>query len=408
MSDERSASPGLREYRLAARAWLAGNLNRYEGEDPDLAPRTTERLAAAKRIQARLHAAGYAGFTFPAEYGGQGLTLEHERIFLEEAVGYDVPTQFFGASINILGATLAVYGTREQKQRHLAKILSGEEFWLQLLSEPGGGSDLAGLLTSATRDGDHYVVTGQKIWSSGAQFADFSLCPVRTAWDVPKHRGISLLIVDLRSPGIEIRPIRQINGEAHFCEVFLTDVKVPTSNLVGEENVGWRVIRGLLDIEHAWVGRGGAKRADSRQDVSDLVALAKEKGLADDIGVRRKVASLHVGLKVQKLVSARVSRGVEAGKLDPGYGSLLKIGNDFVAQRGAETALAMAGTEGVTWEPGDASQSVWATTYLTSRSASIAGGSAEILRNNVSEKVLGLPREPGFDRDVPFSQVPRN
>jgi alkylation response protein AidB-like acyl-CoA dehydrogenase len=409
MNHAQNEGPDLREYRLTARSWLAGNLNRYDGEDPDLAgDQTPERVATARDIQARLYAAGYAGFTFPAKYGGQGLTLDHERIFLEEAVGYDVPTRLFGVSINILGATLAAYGTHDQKQRHLPKILSGEQIWLQLLSEPSGGSDLAGLITSATRDGDIFVVNGQKTWSSGAHFADFALCPVRTAWDVPKHRGISLLIVDLRSPGIEIRPIRQINGDAHFCEEFLTDVMVPASNLVGEENMGWRVIRGLLEIEHAWVGRGGAKRIDFRQDVSDLVALAMQKGLADDAGVRRKIASLHVAREVQALVSARVSRGVQTGKLDPGYGSLLKIGNDVLAQRRAETALSIAGADGVTWEPGDMSQSGWATAYLTSRSASIGGGTTEILRNNVSEKVLGLPREPGFDRDVPFNQVPHN
>ena len=406
MSNER---PELAEYRVATRAWLAGNLSRYKGEDPDLAgDPTPERLVAARRTQAVLHAAGYAGFTFPVEYGGQGLTLDHERVFLEEAAGYDVPTRLFGVSINILGATLAAYGTHEQKQRHLPGILSGREIWLQLLSEPSGGSDLAGLLTSATRDGDHFVVNGQKIWSTGAQFADFALCPVRTSWEVPKHRGISLLIVDLRSAGIEIRPIRQVNGEAHFCQEYLTDVSVPASNLVGEENDGWRVIRGLLEIEHAWVGRGGAKRVDFRQDVSDLVALAKQKGLAGDAGVRRTVTALHVALEVQRLVSARVSRGVETGKLVPGYGSLLKIGNDVVTQRRAETALALAGADGVTWEPGDVRQSGWAATYLTSRSASIGGGTAEIMRNNVGEKVLGLPREPGFDRGLPFNQVPHN
>jgi alkylation response protein AidB-like acyl-CoA dehydrogenase len=406
MSDE---SPELAEYRLATRAWLAGNLSRYPGEDPDLASDPSpERLAEARRIQARLRVAGYAGFTFPAEYGGQGLTLDHERVFLEEAAGYDVPTRLFGVSINILGATLAAYGTSEQKRRHLPRILSGEEIWLQLLSEPGGGSDLAGLLTSATRDGDHFVVNGQKIWSTGAQFADFALCPVRTAWDVPKHRGISLLIIDLRSPGIEIRTIRQINGEAHFCQEFLTDVTVPVSNLVGAENDGWRVIRGLLEIEHAWVGRGGAKRVDFRQDVSDLVALAKQRGLSGDVGIRRKIAALHVAFEIQKLVSARVWSGVETGKLAPGYGSLLKMGNDIITLRRAETGLALAGADGVTWEPGDACQGGWAAAYLTSRSAPIGGGTAEIMRNNVSEKVLGLPREPSFDQGLPFNQVPHN
>jgi alkylation response protein AidB-like acyl-CoA dehydrogenase len=311
-------------------------------------------------------------------------------------------------SINIIGATIAAYGTDAQKRRHLPKILSGETIWLQLLSEPSGGSDLAGLIMTAVRDGDHFVVNGQKTWSSGAQTADFALCPVRTSWDLPKHRGISLLILDLRSPGLEMRPIRQINGEAHFCEEFLTDVRVPTENLVGGENDGWRVIRGLLEIEHSWVGRGGAKRVDFRLDVADLVALAKARGLADDLGIRHEVTRLHVALQVQKLVSARVSRGVETGKLDHGYGTLLKIGNDFIAQQAAETALALAGTDGVTWPADDASGSAWAHAYLTSRSAPIAGGSAEIVRNNVSERVLGLPREPGFDKHLPFSQVPHN
>lgn len=424
MTDERIESPALREYRLAARAWLAGNLRRYGGEDPDLiSDPSPERLAEARRIQAALHAAGYAGFTFPEEYGGQGRTLEHEQVFLEEAAGYDVPTRLFGVSINIIGATIAAYGTHEQKQRYLPGILSGAEIWLQLLSEPSGGSDLAGLVTTANRDGDYFIVNGQKTWSSGAQIADFALCPVRTSWDLPKHRGISLLIVDLHLPGLEMRPIRQINSEAHFCEEFFTDVRVPAENLVGTENDGWRVIRGLLEIEHAWVGRGGAKRVDFRQDVSDLVALAKARGLAGDPGVRREVARLHVALQVQRLVSARVSRGVETGKLDHGYGALLKIGNDFIAQRAAETALALAGTDGVTWPPGSsglgsadlggaglsgASRGAWAHAYLTSRSAPIAGGSAEIVRNNVSERVLGLPREPGFDKDLPFRQVPHN
>lgn len=399
----------LADYRLRARAWLADNIRRYEGDDPDLAPDPDpERLAEARRTQAQLYAAGYAGFTFPVEYGGQGLTLDHERVFLEEVRGYDVPTRLFGVSINILGATLAAYGTHEQKRRHLARILSGEELWLQLLSEPGGGSDLAGLLMSATRDVDSFIVNGQKTWSSGAQVADFALCPVRTSWDAPKHRGISLLIVDLRAPGIEIRRIPQINGESHFCEEFFTDVRVPADNLVGEENQGWRVVRGLLEIEHAWVGRGGAKRVDFRQDVSDLVALAVQRGVADDVGVRRKLTALHVAIKVQELVSARVSRGVELGKMHPGNGSLLKMGNDALSQRGAELALAMAGTAGVTWDAGDEHAASWAHTYLTSRSAPIAGGSAEILRNNVSENVLGLPREPSFDRDVPFNQVPHN
>ena len=397
------------EYRQQVRTWLADNLERYEGVDPDLTTNPTpERIARAKEIQARLHDAGYVGFTFPVEYGGQGLTLEHERIFREEIAGYDVPTRMFGVSINILGATIAEFGTHEQKARHLRRILRGEEIWLQLLSEPSGGSDLAGLLTSAVRDGEHFVVNGQKTWSTGAHWADFALCPVRTSWDVPKHRGISVLMLDLRAPGVEVRPIREITGEAHFCEEFLTDVLVPVENLLGEENGGWSVLRGLLAIEHAWVGRGGAKRQDFRDDVSDIVALAHEHGVADDAGVRRAVTALHVMLRAQKLVAARVSHGVATHQLDHNLGGALKIGNDVLAQRGAEATLAIAGAAGVTWDPGDEQARAVAHNYLTSRSAPIAGGTAEIVRNNVSEKVLGLPREPSHDRDLPFNQVPHN
>ena len=409
MTADEDGRETLAGYRQAARKWVSENLNRIDGDDPDLiSDPSPERIAEAKRIQAKLYEAGYAGFTFPKEYGGLGLTLEHERIFLEEATGYDHPNKLFGVSINILGATLAAFGTHDQKSRHLSRILSGQEMWLQLLSEPSGGSDLAGLLTSANRDGDHFVVNGQKIWSTGAHFADFALCPVRTSWDVPKHRGLSLLIVDLRSPGLEIRRIKQVNGEAHFCEEFLTDVLVPVTNLVGDENEGWRVIRGLLEIEHAWVGRGGAKRADARSDVSDLVALASRRGRAGDTEVRRRVASVHVDVQVQKLVSIRVSKGIETGRLDPGYGSLLKIGNDHVIQSGTALGLDLAGSGGVTWDPTDPAAGEMTQTFLTSRSVSIAGGSAEILRNNVSEKVLGLPREPSSDRDLPFNQVPHN
>ncbi len=401
-------STELRDYRLRARAWLADNLERVDEHSPERHddPRV-ERLQEFKGLQQRLHEAGYAGFTFPTEYGGQGLTLDHERVFDEEAIGYVMPPRNFGVSINILGATLVEFGTHEQKLAHVPNILSGRELWLQFLSEPSGGSDLAGLLTRALRDGDSYVVNGQKTWSTAAHISDFALCPVRTRWDVPKHKGISVLIVDLNSPGLEIRRIKQIDGGSEFCEEFFTDVTVPAANLVGGENEGWRVARGLLEIEHAWVGRGGA-RVGTRDPTSELVSLVKKRKLTGDLGVRRQVVELHVSGKAQKLVAARVSSGVANGKLAHGYGSLLKLGDDIVTQRRAEFSLAVAGATGVTWDPGDWEESTWARQFLNTRSVSIAGGTDEIQRNNVSERVLGLPREPALDRDVPFNQVPHN
>jgi alkylation response protein AidB-like acyl-CoA dehydrogenase len=407
MTEERVESPQLREYRQQVRAWLAENMPRGGGRDAQDDDPSPERLAEVKALQQKLHDAGYAGFTFPVEDGGQGLTLDHERVFLEEAVGYDMPVRSFGVSINILGATLVAFGTHEQKLAHLPNILSGRERWLQFLSEPSGGSDLAGLLTSAVRDGESFIVNGQKTWSTGAHLSDFALCPVRTRWDVPKHKGISVLIIDLKSPGIEIRRIKQINGGAEFCEEFFTDVVVPATNLVGDENQGWRVARGLLEIEHAWVGRGGAGRSDGAA-VAALVSLAKQRGLGADQGVQRQVVAIHVAAEVHKLVAARVSNGMAAGKLPAGYGSLLKLGDDIVSQRRAELGLSLAGVAGVTWLDDQPRAGRWAQAYLSSRSASIAGGTDEIQRNNASERGLGLPREPAFDRDVPFNQVPHN
>jgi alkylation response protein AidB-like acyl-CoA dehydrogenase len=251
------------------------------------------------------------------------------------------------------------------------------------------------------------VVNGQKIWSTGAHLSDFALCPVRTRWDVPKYKGISVLIVDLRSPGLDIRRIRQIDGGSEFCQEFLTDVVVPATNLVGDENEGWRVVRGLLEIEHAWVGRGGA-RTDDPQGVTPLVALAARKGLHTDQGIRRQIVGLHVSAQVQKLLSIRVSRGVASGKLPAAYGSLLKLGNDIVQQRMAEFGLHLAGGDGVAWATDTGDPANWAGAFLYSRSASIGGGTDEIQRNNISERALGLPREPASDRDIPFNQVPHN
>jgi alkylation response protein AidB-like acyl-CoA dehydrogenase len=398
----------FRKYRLKARSWLADNVRRRSEIDVKaFVDERSERLQEFKALQQKLFDAGYAGITFPVEYGGQGLTLEHERVFNEEASGYDMPPTNFGVSVHIIGATLIEFGTHEQNLRHIPNILAGKELWLQLLSEPSGGSDLAGLLTSAIREGDSFVVNGQKTWSSNPHLSDYALCPVRTRWDLPKHQGISVLIVDLKTPGIEIRRIKQIDAGAEFGEEFFTDVVVPASNLLGDENDGWRVTRGLLEIEHAWVGRGGVS-ASFDEEANALTTLVKRKGLHHDPGVRRQVVAMHVVSTVQKLVSARISDAMASGSLSHAYGGLLKLGDDIVIQRRAELALALAGSAGVAWSGEDEDAGHWSRQVLNTRRVSIAGGTDEIQRNNVSERALGLPREPTSDRDVPFNQVPHN
>jgi len=358
-------------------------------------------------VQRRIFEAGWAGTTYPEELGGQGLSLDHEAAWAEESAAYDVPTGIFAVSQNILGPALVAFGSDEQRRRHVPRILSGEEIWLQLLSEPSGGSDLAGLLTRADRDGDGFVLNGQKTWSTGAGHADFALCPARTRWDVPKHRGITMFILDMRAPGVEVRPIRQINGGRDFCEEFLTDVAVPDHRVVGEIDEGWRVARGLLEIEHAWVGRSGGGVTRRPTGVDELVALAQRRGLAHDSGVRRRVASLYALSRVHEAMSVQLSKAIEEGQASPGLSGVLKLGADLVWQRRGELGLDLAGRDAVAWAPGDP-DAEWARDYLTSRSASIAGGTDEIQRNNVGEVALGLPREPAVDRDVPFDQVPHN
>lgn len=407
MSEDQLESSALHQYRLRARAWVADNLVQDGGRDEKVDDPSPERQAADRLLQAKLYEAGYAGITFPVEYGGQGLTPDHERVFLEEAAGYYLAVRVFGVSINILGAALAAFGTHEQKLAFLPDILSGKKLWLQLLSEPSGGSDLAGLLTSATRDGDSFVVNGQKTWSTRAHLSDYALCPVRTAWDVPKHKGISVLIVDLKSPGIEVRRIKQIDGGSEFCEEFFSDMLVPVANLVGDENDGWRVTRGLLEIEHSWIGRGGA-RGSNDQGIASLVALAQRRGLDSDVAIRRQLVDLHVRSTVQNLVVTRVSNGIANHKLPAAYGGVLKLGNDALLQRRVEFGLTVAGTSGVTWPVDQPAEQEWANGFLASRGASIAGGTGEIQRNNISEGALGLPREHAFDRDIPFNQVPHN
>lgn len=404
MSASKSAAD-LESFRRRLREWLRENIAPASDADAD-SELTEERVAAMRDVQRRLYAAGYAGFTFPKAVGGQGLTLDHDSVFLQEAARYQVPSQLFGVSINILGATLAEFGTDEQKAAHVPRILSGEEIWLQLLSEPGGGSDLAGLLTSARRDGDTYVVNGQKTWSSLGHLADYGLCPVRTRWDVPKHAGISVLIVPLNAPGVEVRRITKITGDTEFAEVFLTDVSVPVENRVGEENEGWRVLKGLLEIEHAWVGRVGG-RGDLADVFDRLRSFADARGLTKDPVTRHRLTELFVAVSAQKALARRVSQGTATGTLPAGYGSLLKLGDSPLRQRLAETGLAMGGTEAVAWLPGSPTAGL-TRAYLESRSATIAGGTTEIQRNNVAERVLGLPKEPTLFANAPFTDIPHN
>jgi alkylation response protein AidB-like acyl-CoA dehydrogenase len=402
---------GVEQFRTRARAWIEANL-----EPRDAPTAHTFDFDAQRALQARMFDAGFTGFMFPVEYGGLGLTIDHQKAFFEEAAGYFTPS-YFAVSIGMLGATILDCGTEEQKAQHLPAILRADEIFVQLLSEPSGGSDLAGALTRATRDGDTWVINGSKIWTSGGDVATHGLMLARTDWDVAKHRGLSMFIVPLGDhPGVTIEPIVQVNGEADFCQEFFDDVTIPVDHLLGAENEGWAVAQRLLLNERnttAGIGIGhgymanlsGSVRGDATigERLRRLLDAAARRGADTDPVTRRLVGRACVDLVAHEFARRRIMTGQSAGALDGPWGSLLKLGEGVDSPAMAADALAIAGARGVigaadeTTREGDA--------WISSRGISIGGGSNEMQRNIVSERLLGLPRELDPSRELPFSEI---
>jgi alkylation response protein AidB-like acyl-CoA dehydrogenase len=402
-----SAAEDVEAFRTRARAWIDEHLPRRDdpsgGDD--------------RALQALLFDHGFAGIAFPIEYGGAGLTFEHQKAFFEEAeaAGRRTPVGFV-VSIGMLGATLLDYGSELLKSRHIPRILRGDEEWIQLLSEPRGGSDMAGALTRLTRDGDSYVLSGSKMWSSGALHADYGMCLARTNWEAPKHRGLSMIAVPLQgTPGVTIDAIRAVNGvPGEFCVEFFDDVVLPTENLIGEENDGWAVAQRLLlhermagtGIQHG-IGLLGAAVEGRWGGHDDLAAGARRRGLDQDPVLRQLVAESYIEATVSRHAGARVIQGLRTGALKGQWGSLLKLHLGVNGPRAARAALSTWGPEGVIWDGEERVTGSAGEMFLSSRGVAIAGGTNEMQRNIVSERLLDLPREPSVDRDVPYNQVAR-
>jgi alkylation response protein AidB-like acyl-CoA dehydrogenase len=414
VSDTTEVPQDLETYREAARSWIEANLEpKGAGE-----PRQLSR-AEDEALQAKIFDAGYSGFAFPEEYGGAGLTLDHQKAFFDEARDYITPGSF-GVSIGMLAPTILDHGSEVLKKRHLPAMLRGDENFIQLLSEPSGGSDMAGVLTRATLDGDTYVINGSKMWSSGALTATHGLLLARTDWDVPKHRGLSMFVLPLIDyPGVTIEPIKQVNGSLHFCQEYFDDVEIPADYLLGEENEGWAVAQRLLFHErNATVGIGlgygymGGGRASARRGSSQtnplggLLDLAARRDASDDPATRQLAARAYVDMAAHEFAKRRIMAGQRTGKLVGQWGSLLKLGEGIDSPAFAELGLAIAGSNGVIWtddEPGGDQGEAW----FNSRGISIAGGSNEMQRNIISERLLGLPREADPSRELPFSEIQR-
>ena len=406
VSDNPDDTPQRAEFRARARAWHDRHATPRSDGDLWRIPlyvdeaRAEESFENGRAWQRTLFKHGWAGLTWPRTYGGGGGEPWQARIFSEVAAGYEEWPGFIGATIAMLGPTLLRHATEDQKRRFVPALLSGELAFCQLFSEPGAGSDLAGLAMRATRDGDEFVVNGQKVWNSQAQFCDWGFLLVRTDPDAPKHRGITFLLVEMASAGIEARPLVQMNGSAHFNEVFFDDVRVPVANVVGEINGGWGPARTVLLNESAFIGdRKGTSV------LSPLVELARRHRRLDDLLVRQRLADLWAREQMQRWMGETIQNAVRRGEtpaIDPG---LMKLFAAESKRRSGELATALGGLA-VVADTDDPAR--WARHELMGRFAvSIGGGTNEVMRNNVAERALGLPREPSVDRNVPWCDIPR-
>lgn len=346
---------------------------------------------------------GWAGITWPEQYGGRGGTAAQAAIFSEEASKRSLPASPFVVGTGMAGPTIIAHGSESQKQRYLAPMKAAAEIWCQLFSEPGAGSDLAGLATRAVRDGDEWIIDGQKVWTTGAHYSDFGILLARTNPEVPKHRGITYFLIDMHQPGVEVRPLRQITGAASFNEVFLTGARVSNNDVVGEVGAGWLAAMTTLANERAFMGGGG-----SGTGINELIALGRQTGATSDPSFRQRLATAYTRTKVMSYTGMRVRTATSRGQTPGPAASTLKAMAAWNMKLNADLALAMLGPGGLLAAKDATDSGRWEQYFLTAPSIRIAGGSDEIQRNILGERVLGLPPETRVDKYVAFKDVPRS
>jgi alkylation response protein AidB-like acyl-CoA dehydrogenase len=386
-------SPTEAAFRTDLRAWIESNLPEGWSDRPARPGRMDENVS--RGWSRKLFEAGYAGLTWPKEYGGAGAPYTHQAIFLEEVARAEAPEHIGTIGLGMAGPTIISHGTEHQKARYLQPILSGEDVWCQGFSEPGAGSDLASLRTKAVRDGDVFVVNGQKVWSSFAHIADWCILVARTDPDAPKHAGLTYLLVDMRSEGVEVRPLRQVTGDPEFNEIFFNDVRVPVSNVVGDIDGGWKVAMTTLMHERGTLGFALTARLEVQ--LNKLLRLAREVSVngrraADDPLIRDGLAQQWIELHALRFTNYRaLTKLVSEGIPGPG-GSIAKLHWSESNQRLGKLALRVLGPRSQL----DGEDSIWGGYWqyqqLRSRGNTIEAGTSEILRNIIAERVLGLPR----------------
>ena len=389
-------SPAERTFQRAVRTWLKRNIPKRQRDERPMEWGDPRRLALAKAWQRKVHEAGYLALAWPPEYGGQGADVMRQTIVNEEMVRARAPGLVGLMGVQMVGPTLIQHGTEEQRRRHLPKILTAEEIWCQGYSEPGAGSDLASLRTRAERDGDDFLVNGQKVWTSNAQFADWMFCLVRTDPEARKHAGISYLLIDMKSPGITVRPLVQMSGDAGFNEVFFEDVRVPQANLVGGLNNGWQVANATLAHERNMLGA----TTRTQQTFQSLLRLARTHGrggrrASADPVVRQQLADLAIRVETMKLEAYRQLTDTLRGRPSGIAASINKLVTTELNHDLARTALDILGSYGPLGRR-DArvrDRGVWPLDYMFSLGLIIGGGTSQIQKNIIAERGLGLPRE---------------
>ncbi|MGH9712873.1 MAG: acyl-CoA dehydrogenase [Candidatus Acidiferrales bacterium] len=383
------------QFRDELRAWLASNLPKDWDEWREKPIEVSFRYLRA--WQRKLNEGGWAAVSWPKEYGGRGATLMQQAIFWEEMARVEAPPMANSLGLGLIGPTIIVYGTEEQKKRYIPKILSAEEIWCQGFSEPNAGSDLASLQTEARLDGDHYVVNGQKVWTSYGWVGSWCELVVRTDPDVPKHKGLTVMLVDMKSPGVDVRPLRQMTGESEFSEIFFRDVRVPVENVLGKVNDGWNVAISTLMQER---GAYGARlHLLFKRSIDRLIALShtlKRNGgaAALDPLIRQKLAQCYAEIEIMRLNQMRAFSRMSATGVPGPEGSILKIFWSELNQRVQQIAQELLGPYGqlLSGDPHSIDHGIWSYGYLRSRGNTIEAGTSEIQRNIIGHFVLGLPR----------------
>jgi alkylation response protein AidB-like acyl-CoA dehydrogenase len=385
-------TPDEAAFRAEARAFLSEHASLRTGTDADwsrgaMSDDPADAAAYVARCQAWM-ATLY-------DHGWVGIEPAKRIIFNAEAAAFDVTTGFVGAAQSLVGPPLRRHGTPEQQARHLEPLLRGDELWCQLFSEPGAGSDLAALSTRAVRDGDEFVVNGQKVWTSGAQHADFGILLARTDPDAPKHKGLTFFIVDMHSPGVDARPLVQATGLTHFSEVFLSDVRIPVDNVVGEVGGGWAVARTVLASEAGMIGGAGQT---STYDA--VLAIAKACGRTDEPVIRQRLADVYARERILKFLSMRMQTAVMHRRGTPPDPSVLKCFFTESLTRRVELAVELEGPAGMLAGADAPQDGFWQRQCMGQFAARIGGGTNEVHRNMIGERALGLPAEARIDKNV--------